>query len=69
MGPMLTIDPDKETITNNEAAKAMLMREYRPGFACPKPDAVQSDEQKPRFDLYRAACESVTSRLVLRAMH
>ncbi len=40
IGPRLNIDPDAETITNNEKAKAMLTREYRAGFECPTPDKV-----------------------------
>jgi len=40
LGPLLKIDPEAETITNNDKAKAMLTREYRAGFECPLPDKV-----------------------------
>lgn len=35
LGPMLTFDPVAERYTNNDAANAMLTREYRPGFEVP----------------------------------
>ena len=40
LGPLLKIDPEAETITNIDKAKAMLTREYRAGFECPLPDKV-----------------------------
>jgi len=40
LGPALTIDPAEETIVGNEAAAAMLTREYRPPFLVPKAEEV-----------------------------
>ena len=40
MGPLLEFDPDKEVFTNNAEANAMLHREYRKGFECPRADKV-----------------------------
>ncbi len=35
LGPQLAFDPDAERFTNNDAANAMLTREYREGFVVP----------------------------------
>lgn len=40
MGPLLKFDPQKEVFTNNDAANAMLTREYRKGYECPQPSEV-----------------------------
>lgn len=40
MGPVLKFDPVKETFVNNSQADALLTRDYREGFVCPKADQV-----------------------------
>jgi len=40
LGPQLDFDPEKERFTNSDAANAKLTREYRDGFAVPKPSDV-----------------------------
>lgn len=36
MGPLLKFDPEKEVFPDSPEANAMLTREYREGFVCPK---------------------------------
>jgi predicted dehydrogenase len=45
MGPVLNFDPEKETFADNAAADAMLTREYRDGFVCPKPSEIKVREK------------------------
>jgi hypothetical protein len=40
MGPLLKMDPDKEVFIDNDAANAMLTREYRAPFIVPAVDKV-----------------------------
>ena len=40
MGPLLKFDPEAKRFTNNDAANAMLTREYRAPFIVPKPENV-----------------------------
>ncbi|MCF7709527.1 MAG: Gfo/Idh/MocA family oxidoreductase [Verrucomicrobia bacterium] len=40
MGPMLEFNPKKEVFTNSYKANALLSREYRRGFVCPRADKV-----------------------------
>ncbi len=40
MGPFLEFDPKKEVFKNNTAANAMLSRDYREPFVCPRADKV-----------------------------
>lgn len=40
LGPVLQMDTKTETFTNNQAANAMLTREYRKGFEVPQPGKV-----------------------------
>lgn len=40
MGPLLKFDPQKEVFPESKEATAMLTREYRDGFVCPKADQV-----------------------------
>jgi predicted dehydrogenase len=40
MGPLLAFDPDKEVFPDSPEATAMLTREYREGFVCPRADKV-----------------------------
>lgn len=40
LGAVLQFDPEKELFTNNDAANALLSREYREPFVCPKADKV-----------------------------
>ncbi len=40
LGAMLQFDPEKEVFTNNEAANAMLTREYREPYVCPLAEKV-----------------------------
>lgn len=40
IGPLLTFDPKSETFVDNDAANAMLTREYRKPFVVPKPEDV-----------------------------
>ncbi len=40
MGPLLKFDTQKEVFPWSKEATAMISREYRDGFVCPKPDAV-----------------------------
>ncbi len=40
MGPLLKFDPEKEVFPESKEATAMLTREYREGFVCPKADEV-----------------------------
>ena len=40
MGPALKFDPEREVFPGSSEATAMVTREYRDGFACPKADAV-----------------------------
>jgi predicted dehydrogenase len=37
LGLQLAFDPDKEVFTNNAEANQWISRDYRTGFACPKP--------------------------------
>ncbi|OYP28392.1 Gfo/Idh/MocA family protein [Rhodopirellula sp. MGV] len=37
LGPTLRFDPESETFADNDAANAMLTRDYRDGFEVPKP--------------------------------
>lgn len=40
MGPALKFDPEREVFPGSSEATAMVTREYRDGFVCPKADAV-----------------------------
>jgi hypothetical protein len=40
LGALLKFDPEKEVFTNNDAANAMLTREYREPYVCPRADKV-----------------------------
>jgi hypothetical protein len=40
LGALLKFDPEKELFTNNDAANALLTREYRAPFVCPTADNV-----------------------------
>ena len=40
IGPLLQFDPESETFVDNDAANAMLTREYRKPFVVPKPEDV-----------------------------
>lgn len=40
LGALLQFDPEKELFTNNDAANALLTREYREPFVCPSADKV-----------------------------
>ena len=40
MGPLLKFDPKKEVFPESKEATAMISREYRDGFVCPKADEV-----------------------------
>ena len=40
LGAFLEFDTEKELFTNNEAANAMLTREYREPYVCPTADKV-----------------------------
>ena len=40
LGAFLEFDTEKELFTNNEAANALLTREYREPYVCPKADKV-----------------------------
>lgn len=40
MGPLLKFDPKKEVFPDSKEATAMVSREYRDGFVCPKADEV-----------------------------
>jgi hypothetical protein len=40
LGALLKFDPEKEVFTNNDAANAMLTREYRDPYVCPRADKV-----------------------------
>ncbi len=40
VGPLLRFDPTREVFPGNEAANALLTREYREGFVCPTADRV-----------------------------
>ncbi|MDY0165612.1 MAG: Gfo/Idh/MocA family oxidoreductase [Thermoguttaceae bacterium] len=40
MGPLLKFDPQREVFPDSPEATALLAREYRDGFVCPKADAV-----------------------------
>lgn len=43
MGPTLNFDPEKEVFADNSEANAMLTREYRDGFVCPRPEEIKGD--------------------------
>ena len=40
LGAFLEFDTEKELFTNNDAANALLTREYREPYVCPKADKV-----------------------------
>ncbi len=40
LGPLLTFDPEAEVFPSSSAATAMVSREYREGFECPRADQV-----------------------------
>ena len=42
LGPMLKFDPEKEVFANNAKANALLTREYRDGFVCPRADQIKA---------------------------
>ena len=42
MGPLLKFDPEKEVFADNSEANAMLTREYREGFVCPRADQIKA---------------------------